>query len=514
MSENLGDILRRRAWISPNNQAMVDLASGECLTYPDLNARVNQTAHMLSSLGLKAGDHIALLAFNSNEFVEIFFAGAKLGLVVVPLNWRLTPHELSYILNNSESNALFFGAEFSEAVATLYDKRAELSLLKHFVVIGREGAPDWALEYAELRDKAPSDEPALGASGSDALTIVYTSGTTGLPKGVVHSHQTAISGLNNALATFPMAEHENYLIALPLFHVGASTPLLLHLMAGNTVFLMRQFDPVAMWDVIEAEHITTTLAVPAMLNFMLKVPDFQSRDISSLTGILSGASPVPLELIKMYHDLGIQIHQVYGMTETFGPGCFLHGSEAIERNGAAGKGYMMTDIRLVDDAGNEVPAGVPGEILMRGGHNMVGYWKNPEATAETMHDGWLRSGDIGIADEDGYVTVNDRLKDMIISGGENVYPAEVENVLLAHPDVADAAVIGQSSEKWGETPLAVVVCASKQRDKEAILAHCNECLAGFKAPKDVVFVAEIPRNPTGKPLKRLLRDQFPGPAPV
>ncbi|MEM7439193.1 MAG: long-chain fatty acid--CoA ligase [Pseudomonadota bacterium] len=504
---NIGELLRRRAWINGENEAIVDLTSGERLTYAALNARVNATAGMLRGLSVGKGDVVALLCMNGVEFVETYYACAKIGAVVLPLNWRLTPPELHYILSDSGSGTLVYGVEFTELVTPL---RADLPpKLTQFIQIGGETA-DGATDYTSARNVADGAEPDILADNDDHLTYVYTSGTTGRPKGVVHSHRTAMAGILNVAATFRMEPEERHLIALPLFHVGASTPLLSHIYCGNTAILMREFNPAAMWDTFAAERVTSTLAVPAMLNFMLKVQDFEARDRSSLIGILSGASPVPVELINAYLDLGIEIHQVYGMTETFGPGCYLPGAEARNRLGAAGKGYLMTDIRLVDPDGNDVPPGTPGEILMRGAHNMVGYLNNTAATGETLVDGWLHSGDIGISDEDGYVTVHDRLKDMIISGGENVYPAEVENVLLAHEYVADVAVIGQPSADWGESPFAVVVPASDAASEAAIMSHCQGKLARFKQPKGMAFVEEIPRNPTGKPLKRLLRDKFPG----
>jgi len=267
-----------------------------------------------------------------------------------------------------------------------------------------------------------------------------------------------------------------------------------------------------MWDVIESERISSTLAVPAMLNFMLMVPDFEKRDRSALRYILSGASPVPVALIRKYQDIGIEIEQVYGMTETGGPGCHISGKDAITHAGSTGRGYLLTDVRVVDDKGQDVPPGEPGQILLRGAHNMIGYWNRPDATAETLQDGWLYTGDVAIMDAAGFVTIHDRIKDMVISGGENVYPAEIENVILQHEAVADVAVIGQPSEAWGESTFAVIVRKDDTVQEADILKYCRGKMASFKAPKGAVFIDEIPRNPTGKPLKRLLRDQFPGPA--
>lgn len=510
MNVNLGDLLRRRAWTTPLKQAVVDLAGGVRVGYPQLNARVNAVAHALTGMGAAPRDRIALLCHNGIEFIECYYAAAKLGAVVVPLNWRLTARELIFILKDCGATVLIFSDAFAEAAEAIRAAGSETEI-DHFVEIG-EGT-GWATPWAQAVDYSRTGDPEITPGGDEPLTIVYTSGTTGLPKGVVHTHRTAYAGILNVLATIELTQSDRYLLVLPLFHVGASTPMLAQLYRGGCLYLMPQFDPSRMWEVIETERITKTLAVPAMLNFMLQVPGFLDRDLTSLHSILSGASPVPVELIHKYHSMGIQIHQVYGMTETFGPGCFLGGDEAEARAGSTGRGYMLTDVRLVDADGNDVPPGTPGQVIMRGEHNMIGYWNRPDETARTIRDGWLYSGDIGIADEDGYITIHDRVKDMIISGGENVYPAEIENVLISHDGVADVAVIGQPSETWGECPLAVVVRRAPEITEADVMAHCQGRLARYKQPKGVVFVDEIPRNPTGKALKWALRERFPGPAP-
>ncbi len=264
--------------------------------------------------------------------------------------------------------------------------------------------------------------------------------------------------------------------------------------------------------------MTTGLLVPAMLQFMLQFM-LQARSaagdvaIEQVRWIMSGASPVPVNLIQAYADLGIEIHQVYGLTESCGPACLISPDEALTRAGSTGKEFFFTRVRVVDDNGEDVPAGEPGEVICQGAHVMVGYWNRPDETAQTIVDGWLHTGDVAIVDKDGYIYIHDRIKDMIISGGENVYPAEIENVLLGHPGIADVAVIGQPSPRWGESPLAVVVRKDESMTEADVLAFSEGRLARYKQPRAAVFVAEIPRNPTGKALKRVLRDQFPDPAP-
>jgi acyl-CoA synthetase (AMP-forming)/AMP-acid ligase II len=275
---------------------------------------------------------------------------------------------------------------------------------------------------------------------------------------------------------------------------------------------MRSFDPARTWRLIDEERLTTGLLVPAMLEFMLLVKDKAGDvELSQLRWVMSGAAPVPVTLIQAYADLGIEIHQVYGLTESCGPACLISPDEALARAGSTGKEFFFTEVRVIDPDGNQVPPGEPGEVVVRAPHVMVGYWNNPTATAETIIDGWLHTGDVAVVDKDGYVTIQDRIKDMIISGGENVYPAEIENVVRAHPGVGDVAVIGQASERWGESPLAVVVRTDDTLTSSDIVDWCEGKLARFKMPRGAVFVDEIPRNPSGKALKRLLREQFPGP---
>ena len=293
------------------------------------------------------------------------------------------------------------------------------------------------------------------------------------------------------------------------------TPITLNVYAGVTSVVMREFDPIRAWELFGEENINNALLVPAMLNFMIQIDDLDRFDYSNLRWIQSGASPLPVSLIQQYADIGIDIHQIYGLTESCGPACLITGEDAIARIGSTGRGFFHTDIRVVDADGEDVEPDSQGEVWVKGGHVMLEYWNRPEATAETItQDGWLRTGDVATIDVDGFVYIQDRIKDMIISGGENVYPAEIENVILAHPDVSEVAVIGQPSEKWGESPFAVVVRKSEALSETDVLAHCEGKLARFKLPKGVAFIDLLPRNPNGKVLKRLLREDFPGPAPA
>ncbi|HJO11270.1 MAG TPA: AMP-binding protein, partial [Gammaproteobacteria bacterium] len=310
-----------------------------------------------------------------------------------------------------------------------------------------------------------------------------------------------------------LRDADRYLVALPLFHVGSLTPVTLNIYRGVTSVVMREFDPIRAWQLIQAAQVTNSLLVPAMLNFMVQVPDVAQYDYSSLRWVQSGASPLPVNLIQQYADMGIDIHQIYGLTESCGPACVINAESALSKIGSTGRAFFHTEVRVVDEAGKDCPPGEQGEVWVRGKHVMLKYWNRPDATAETItREGWLRTGDVASIDDEGFVYIQDRIKDMIISGGENVYPAEIENVILSHPEVGEVAVIGQPSEIWGESPFAVVVKNTEQLTEADVLAHCEGKMAGFKLPKGAAFIDVIPRNANGKVLKRELRLQFPGPS--
>ena len=511
MDSNIGLFLEKRAFLSPEREAFVD-GSGVRLTFAELAERSFRVGNALRASGVSPGDRVGLLLMNSAEFLETFFAIARIGAVVVPLNWRLVPDELSFILTDSGTTTLIYGEEFADTVTSL-QARTEATRISRWIEVGSGAPAAFATAFDSWRDEASALPPEIGARDDDMLYIMYTSGTTGLPKGVVHTHSTAMWGVLTIAATADLRLGDRYLMALPLFHVGSLTPATLDIYRGVTSIVPRSFDPKQTWSLIDSEQITTALAVPAMLNFMLQVPDRDQFRYDTLRWCMSGAAPVPVSLIEAYAKLGIEIHQVYGLTESCGPGCLSDPESALERIGSTGKAFFHTEVKIIDEGGRTCAPGQAGEVLIRGPHVMREYWNRPEATAETIVDGWLKTGDVAVMDAEGYVYIQDRLKDMIISGGENIYPAEIENVLMAHEGIREAAVIGQPSERWGESPLAVVVRADDAVDDAAVMRWCSEHLARFKLPRGVKFVDVIPRNPSGKILKRVLREQFPGPAP-
>jgi acyl-CoA synthetase (AMP-forming)/AMP-acid ligase II len=505
---NVGQFLTRRAFLSPQLEALVEPAlGGRRIGFRQLNARCNRVAHALQGAGVKHGDRIALLLMNGAEFIESFLAAGKIGAVNVPLNWRLLADELEFILKDSGAKVLLYDQNFAAVVAEL-QRRGDKTDVRTWVQVGGT-VPAFALDYQAWAGAMPSDEPAFAGADDDLLFIMYTSGTTGLPKGVMHSHRTVLWSVLTITATADFHYKDRFLTALPLFHVGALMPALSCVYTGSTQVILKAFDPKLAWELIRDEKITTTLLVPAMLQFMQAIYDKAAHDASTLRWCLCGAAPVPVSLIKSYAEIGVEVHQLYGLTESCGPGCLIMGEDALTRAGSTGRAYFYTDVRVIDPDGKDCAPDEPGEILLRGPHNMVGYWNRPDATAQTLRDGWLYTGDVGSMDADGFVTIRDRMKDMLISGGENIYPAEVESMLLGHPALADAAVIGLPSPKWGEVPLAVVLTKKGATLTEAeLLDWCKGRLANFKLPKAALLVAEIPRNPSGKILKRVLREQY------
>ena len=512
MNINIGQLLTNRARLSGDREAYVDSMSGLRVTYAELNERANRVTNLLAAKGVGKGDRVALMLMNSIEFFEAYFAIAKIGGVSVPLNWRLVADELEFILKDSGSTTLIFGHEFLDLVSDLNSRGDKTDIANWLYSADVPSETHFAENYETGRNAASADEPTPGASADDLLYIMYTSGTTGLPKGVVHTHTTTMWALMTFAATTDTHEADRYLAALPMFHVGALTPVTANVYQGTTSIVMREFDPTRAWELMGEEQITSGLLVPAMLNFMIQVEKLDRFDHSCLRWIQSGASPLPVSLIQQYSDIGIDIHQIYGLTETCGPACLITGDDALARIGSTGRGFFHTEIRIIDEQGHDAAPDVQGEVWVRGGHVMKEYWNRPDATSETItQDGWLRTGDVAVVDEDGFVYIQDRIKDMVISGGENVYPAEVENVILSHPDVAEVAVIGRPSEKWGESPFAVVVRKSDALTESDVLTFCEGKLARYKLPKGAAFIDVIPRNANGKVLKRRLREDFPGP---
>jgi O-succinylbenzoate-CoA ligase len=517
---NIGLILKKRALISARSEAFVEIEKQRRFTFSELNTRSNQTANMLLAQGLKPGDRVATLLKNGIEFIESYFAIAKIGAVMVPVNWRLAPAEIAYILADAGASLLIYDAEFDPQIEALQSGTDKLDIA-HWVRVGSDTRQSTqtkpaSLDYDAASTAASAEEPPIGAYNDDLLFIMYTSGTTGRPKGAMQSHNTMLWAQLSSLTTSDMRGNDRFLLPLPMFHVGCLVPVSQLVHRGATGIIMREVDIDAMFRAIEAERVSIFMSVPALLQFMLYSAELKTRDISSVRWIVTGAAPVPVSLLHDYQKLGIAIYQAYGLTESCGPGTLLGPQDAEAKAGSAGHPQLHTEIKVVDMLGNEIQPGsdAVGELLIGGPHIMLGYWNNPQATADTIKDGWLYTGDLVTLDADGCITICDRKKDMIISGGENIYPAELENILTGSPEVQEVAVIGISSKKWGETPLAIIVPAAGEKPSaESLIAYCKQHLASYKVPQVYEFVESLPRNPSGKLLKPELRKQFSGPAP-
>ena len=503
---NVGEWTTRWAARSPE---------AHCIKYQELelnkaqfNARVNRLANAYLDMGLKKGDRVAVLMGNSNVFLEILFALSKIGGIMVPLNFRLAPPELVYIINNSEPVMLIYSPEFLTIVDAM---RGDIPSVTQYVCELAGGAASDPL-FEDWIGGRSDEEPALGyeVDFEDPHFIMYTSGTTGRPKGaVVRQGQTQWNAIN-ALHLYGIDANDVSICCAPMFHIGAlhasATP---NFYGGSKLVIQRFFDPAAVLKLIEDNKADSMFGIPVMFLFMSQMPEFAATDFSSVKYFIAGGSPCPKPLIEAYMDKGVMFNQGYGMTETATAITALRTEDALRKLGSCGKPVFHTDMRIVDLEGNDVPQGEMGEVLIKGPNVIKEYWRRPEDTAATIKDGWLKSGDMGYLDEEGYLYLVDRRKDMYISGGENVYPAEVEDVLMGMPQVADAGVIGVPDEKWGEVGMAVVVpVPDSGLTEEEVIEYCRGRLAGYKRPRKVAFIDALPRTLTGKILKKDLRAMY------
>ena len=509
MRNNVGYLLTKRADLHPDKEAFVDVQGGARLTYFQYNANANRIANALKEKGIVKGDRVAILMMNSAQYMELFFAIAKIGAICVPLNWRLVADELTFILKDSGAKLLVYGDEFKMVVAEISAKGDAATDIESWVHAGGgENTDAIASNFDEIKEKADESEPPLGAFEDDPLFIMYTSGTTGLPKGAVHTHNTVTWAVINMDATWELRQDDRFFVPLPLFHVGALLPAIMSVYTGIAVVALKAFDPALAWKTIESERVTNSLMVPTIMNVMLQVPEKDTCDFSSFRWSSIAGAPVPVSLLEACEKIGIRLEQLFGLTEASGPGCQLMGDDVARKPGSAGKGFLFIDIRVVDAEDNPVPVNEPGELILSGKNVMVGYWNRPEDTKNTLANGWLHTGDVATMDEEGFIYIVDRIKDMIISGGENIYPAEIEKVIAAMPEVGQVAVIGAPDTKWGEVPMAVIVPNDKGLDEKAVIDYCNGKIARYKMPKAVTFVDALPMTATGKVQKRALEKQL------
>ena len=501
---NIGDWIRKWSLLQPQKHALI--FEDRPFTYQEVNHRTNQVSHLLLEMGVKSGDRISLLLHNCHQYLEIFFALSKIGAILVPLNWRLAGPELEFILNDSGSRILIFEPEFEEVVASI---RPNLNLSNgNYIAIG-EPHPDWAIAYEKVISKQPIHEPFNNASvgGEDPHIIMYTSGTTGVPKGAVLSHRKTFFNVLNAEMIYHLTSNDVIIVSRPMFHSGGllveAAPILYK---GGTLILKKRFRPVEIFEAVERYRVTILELAATVYQFILNECDFTQYDLSSIRCFFTGGERIPVSILQEYFQKGIVISQIFGQTEA-STITFLSSEKASQKIGSVGVPVFHGEVKSVNKEGKEVSPGEVGEIIVKGPTLMSGYWNRPDLTSETIREGWLYTGDLAKKDEEGYFYIVDRERDVYVSGGENVYPAEIEKTLFAHPKIFDVGVIGVPNGKWGEVGKAFIVLKpGEMMTQEEPLQFLQGRVGKYKIPKHVEFVDELPKTPSGKIQKFVLKE--------
>ena len=509
MNHSLDSIVRRNSRRFPQKSALT--MAGRSLDWQALDERVDRVAHALKKTGLKPGARVAILLSNCFEYFELYFGTARAGLIAVPVNYRLTPREMAQVIGSATPELFVFGTDFIEAASELELLLPELT--RRWIVGAGEvpNALGYEKQLAEVQGRL--DEPPGGAT--DTFAIFFTSGTTGLPKGAMVSHlNLEANGYNQIIADGSLSEDVN-LVVTPLYHMGALFMSVTYMMLGCTHVILDKFDPTGWLDLVARESATVSLLVPTMINSIINAPRFGQADVSSLRLIFYGGGPMPPAVLERALEmLPCGFTQGYGLTETL-EATFLVAKDHVpdgtddqrRRLKSAGREAVGAEVRVIGPEGDELATGQVGEILVRSRSVISGYWQNTKDTQATIRDGWFHTGDLGFLDEQRYLFVVDRLKDMVISGGMNIYTKEVEDVLYDHPDVLEAAVYGLPNEIWGEQVTAsVVLRTGAEATAEDLTVHCSKYLAGYKRPREFCFLGTLPKNPSGKILKRELRN--------
>jgi acyl-CoA synthetase (AMP-forming)/AMP-acid ligase II len=497
-------VLEHHASRAPD--APLAIFGDETVTYGGMATRVAALAAGLHDRGVEAGDVVGLLSYNCPEFLETIFAANHLGAIAMPINWRLAAPEVRYILDHSEAGALVC----DESLVELADDATQTMERDLVRVCTARPSPDGWTPLAELRaeSRIPLRAPA---TGDDVHRLMYTSGTTGRPKGVMLTHANLAWKNLAHIVEFGFTSADLGLACGPLYHVGALDLTTTSLIAaGATTIIHRVFEASDVVDEIERSRVTTVWLAPAMVNAIMALPDIEQRDLSSVRLVINGGEKMPIPLIERIQRTfpSAWFADAYGLTETVSGDTFLDRDSIVRKLGSVGRPCLYLELDIWDDQGRPVPAGERGEVVLRGPKVFKGYWRDPDATAAAFAGGWFHTGDIGVRDDDGYLFIVDRLKDMIVSGGENIAGSEIERVLYEHASVVEAAVVGRPDDRWGEVPVAyVVVSTAAPATAEELVEHCRGQLARFKVPKEVVLIDALPRNPSGKVLKRELRGQ-------
>jgi fatty-acyl-CoA synthase len=505
------NMLSKRAELTPDRVGLVELETGRRFTYAELNDRANRLANfMRDEVGVQSGDRVSILAKNSIVYIDLFYGLPKIGAIFAPFNWRLTAHELTYMINDLEPKVLIVEPEYVSVVETM---RGEIPVEQYISLRGAE-LPG-ARSYEECLELASDQEPQRPVMDLETpYCILYTSGTTGNPKGAILPHRQILFNAINTIVSWGLTEKDISPVYTPLFHAGGLfaflTPILY---VGGRIILARDFDPVESLRWIMAEGCTVILGVPTLFQMWMDSDFFNEADFSHVHFFISGGAPCPPPLINAWRKKkDIIFRQGYGLTEV-GANCFsMTDEDSVPKTGSVGKPIFHSDMRIVDpQSGQDIPIGQSGELLIHGPHVCSGYWRNPEATAEVLLDGWFHTGDMVHKDKDGFYYIDGRYKDMIKSGGENIYAAEVESVVREHPAVQDAALIGKPDPKWDEVGLMILVLESGQQvSDDELKTYCRDKLAKFKVPKEFVFTDELPYSAYGKVEKIKLKEQYLG----
>ena len=503
--QNIGYWLSKRKELHPNKEAVVD--GNHRLSYGELESLTNQLAHGLQSMGVKHGDRCAILAYNCLEYVMTIFAAAKLGVILVPLNWRLSPPELAFNLNDSGTETLIFDNSFQDTAVFLQEQ----TTIQRMITLGGTASTE-ATSLENLLASQPEEpaRPDKTVNMETAHIIMYTAGTTGKPKGAILSQGASYYNAINLLVDMQFGPDDRNLSVLPMFHIGGIGLFTLPILyVGGTVVIQRSFEPAETLRLLTGENISLFFGVAAIFLFLIQHAEFKAEAFKKVRVVMSGGAPLPVSLVKQYHQAGIVLRQGFGMSEAAPSIATLSEDLALEKAGSIGRPLIHVEAQVVNEDMQVVPVGQTGELIIRGPNLMQGYWNRPEATEEAFAGGWFHTGDLAQMDLDGDLTIVDRKKDMFISGGENVYPAEVENAIYDLTQVAETAVIGIKDEKWGEVGYAMIVLKPNESiSEDRVLAFLGGCLAKYKVPKRVVFMDQLPRNAAGKVLKNELRDQF------
>lgn len=508
----LGDISRKGRTLYRDKVALV--FEGLSLTYKELDERVNRLANVLITLGLKKGGRVTILAENTYKYMEVYFAAAKIGVSVTPLNFRLSDKEIGYIANDCEATIYFAGDGYEDRSL---ESKPNLNNVRHWISL--DNKKDGFIFYEDLLQNASDDEPMVEVDENDLAILMYTGGTTGLPKGVMLSHRNIMTSMYGMIVGFSFTRTDSTCFILPLFHI-ALWPVLCHLMVGGKAIILRRVDVGEILQSIHRERCTNISLVPTLLTWLIDDPRIDQFDLTSLRLICYSGSPIAVEVLKRcIQKFGNIFTQGYGLTEAAPMVTVLFKEDHVVEGprmkllSSVGKVGLPVEARIVNDEDRVLKTGEVGEVVVRGKNVMMGYWKNPEFTSKAMRGGWLHTGDVGTMDEDCYVYLLDRKADMIITGGENVYPKETEDVLYGHPAVRECAVVAAPDDRWGERVQAVVVLKTESTaTEEELIQHCKSRLAGYKCPKKIVFWDELPKTPIGKILRREVKKYFAKPS--